>query len=49
MPATLMGPLIHPAAVEAMQEALRRLRKEGGKILYGGKPLAGKKYPGDVT
>jgi aldehyde dehydrogenase (NAD+) len=45
-PGTLMGPLINLAAVDAMQEALRRLREEGGKILYGGEPLTGKKYPG---
>jgi len=43
---TLMGPLINLAAVDAMQDALRRLRAEGGKILYGGEPLTGKKYPG---
>ncbi len=43
---TLMGPLINPAAVDAMQEALRRLRKEGGQILYGGELLFGEKYPG---
>jgi aldehyde dehydrogenase (NAD+) len=45
-PGTLMGPLISLAAVDSMQEALRRLREEGGKILYGGKPLTGEKYPG---
>jgi aldehyde dehydrogenase (NAD+) len=43
---TLMGPLIHLSAVDAMQEALRRLREEGGKVLYGGEVLTGKKYPG---
>jgi aldehyde dehydrogenase (NAD+) len=43
---TLMGPLISVAAVEAMQQALRRLRKEGGEILYGGRPLTGEKFPG---
>jgi aldehyde dehydrogenase (NAD+) len=44
--ATLMGPLINPSAVDAMQKALRRLREEGGQILHGGKPLTGKKHPG---
>jgi aldehyde dehydrogenase (NAD+) len=43
---TLMGPLISVAAVQAMQEALRRLRAEGGEILCGGEPLSGEKYPG---
>jgi aldehyde dehydrogenase (NAD+) len=43
---TLMGPLISVAAVEAMQQALRRLREEGGEILYGGQPLMGEKFPG---
>jgi aldehyde dehydrogenase (NAD+) len=43
---TLMGPLISLAAVEPMQQALRRLREEGGEILYGGRPLTGEKFPG---
>jgi aldehyde dehydrogenase (NAD+) len=43
---TLMGPLISVSAVEAMQDALRRLREEGGKILFGGRPLTGEKFPG---
>ncbi len=42
----LMGPLISVGAVEAMQEALRRLREEGGEILYGGQPLTASQYPG---
>jgi aldehyde dehydrogenase (NAD+) len=32
--------------VEAMQQALRRLREEGGEILYGGQPLTAEKFPG---
>jgi len=43
---TLMGPLISIAAVESMQQALRRLREEGGTILYGGRPLTGEIFPG---
>jgi aldehyde dehydrogenase (NAD+) len=43
---TLMGPLINLSAVDAMQDALRKLQAEGGKVLYGGKPLNGKNYPG---
>ncbi|HEY3863555.1 MAG TPA: aldehyde dehydrogenase family protein [Verrucomicrobiae bacterium] len=45
-PGTLMGPLISTSAVKSMQDALRRLAEEGGKILCGGRPLAGSKYPG---
>lgn len=37
---TLMGPLIDRAAVQHMQAALERLESEGGKILYGGRPLS---------
>jgi len=43
---TLMGPLINPQAVEDMQNALEQVRKEGGKILFGGERLTGPKYPG---
>jgi aldehyde dehydrogenase (NAD+) len=43
---TLMGPLINTKAVEAMQAALRRLRREGGEALYGGEPLRGPAFPG---
>lgn len=45
-PRVLMGPLISVSAVDAMQEALRRLLEEGGKILYGGQPLTASQYPG---
>lgn len=45
-PQTLMGPLINPGAVQAMQNALQTIRKSGGKILYGGEPLDGPDYPG---
>ncbi len=38
---TLMGPLIDRAAVDAMQAALRRIRTEGGEIIYGGEDLGG--------
>jgi len=43
---TLMGPLINLQSVDAMQKALKRLKKEGGRILYGGEVLSGAKYPG---
>jgi aldehyde dehydrogenase (NAD+) len=42
----LMGPLISVSAVDAMQEALRRLREEGGTILCGGQPLTAARFPG---
>jgi aldehyde dehydrogenase (NAD+) len=45
-PGTLMGPLISDKAVEAMQKALKELRREGGKILYGGEKLHGKQFSG---
>ncbi|HEX3626382.1 MAG TPA: aldehyde dehydrogenase family protein [Verrucomicrobiae bacterium] len=43
---TLMGPLINTQAVVDMQEALEKVRAQGGKILFGGETLAGSKYPG---
>ncbi len=39
-----MGPLIDKSAVKSMQEALEKLKKEGGKILCGGEVLEGKGY-----
>jgi aldehyde dehydrogenase (NAD+) len=45
-PRTLMGPLIEPGAVEEMQQAIRQLAEEGGKVLYGGDVLTGEAYPG---
>ena len=41
---TVMGPLIDRHAVEALLIAKDRVRREGGKILFGGDPL---KLPGD--
>ncbi|HLG97702.1 MAG TPA: aldehyde dehydrogenase family protein [Bryobacteraceae bacterium] len=38
---TLMGPLIDRAAVDAMQSALKRVREQGGEIVYGGDDLGG--------
>jgi len=43
---TLMGPLVTLDAVETMQQALARLKQEGGEVLYGGEKLAGPDYPG---
>jgi len=36
-----MGPLVDKAAVEAYCQALDRVRKAGGRVLYGGKVLGG--------
>ncbi len=45
-PGTLMGPLINSAAVDTMMTAIKRIKEEGGEILYGGQRLQGDKYPG---
>jgi aldehyde dehydrogenase (NAD+) len=45
-PATLMGPLIDSAAVESMDKAITRLRAEGGRVLYGGRRLSERQFPG---
>ncbi len=41
---TLMGPLIDREAVENMRSALKNLKEQGGKILYGGDALQGEGY-----
>lgn len=45
-PETLMGPLVSHQAVKDMQNAIERLRKEGGQVLFGGEPLSGPEFPG---
>ncbi len=40
----LMGPLIDTQGVEAMKKALEEIKKEGGKVLYGGEVLSGGIY-----
>ena len=45
-PQTLMGPLVNHGAVDDMQNAIVRIREEGGEILYGGEKLDGPDYPG---
>jgi aldehyde dehydrogenase (NAD+) len=40
----LMGPMIDKEAVSAMQEALARIKEQGGRILYGGDLLSGGIY-----
>jgi len=41
---TLIGPLIDKDATNAMQESLLSVRKEGGKVLFGGNVLEGEGY-----
>jgi aldehyde dehydrogenase (NAD+) len=43
---TIMGPLINAQAVTDMQDALDKVRAQGGKILFGGETLSGPQYPG---
>ena len=45
-PETLMGPLVNAGAVDDLENAISRVRKEGGEILFGGEPLEGPEYPG---
>ena len=41
---TLMGPLVDTGAVDEMMNAIEEIKKEGGKILYGGEKIS---KPGD--
>jgi aldehyde dehydrogenase (NAD+) len=43
---TLMGPLIDTGAVDDMFAAVKRVKEEGGEILYGAQRLEGDVYPG---
>ncbi len=43
---TLMGPLVTLDAVKDLQNAIKRVKEEGGKILYGGESLDGPAHPG---
>ncbi len=43
---TLMGPLVTRGAVKDMQNAIKRIKEEGGEILFGGETLDGPDYPG---
>jgi len=38
-PKTLMGPMIHAGAVDAMMKAIETARHQGGEVLFGGKRL----------
>jgi aldehyde dehydrogenase (NAD+) len=41
---TLMGPLVDAGAVAEMQNAIEEVKKQGGKMLYGGEVLTGEGY-----
>jgi aldehyde dehydrogenase (NAD+) len=41
---TLMGPLVDQGAVAEIQHAIEEVKKQGGKMLYGGEVLTGKGY-----
>ncbi len=43
---TLMGPLVTHGAVTDMMNAVERIKKEGGKILFGGEKLDDAGHPG---
>ncbi|TWT43782.1 Lactaldehyde dehydrogenase [Phycisphaerae bacterium RAS1] len=45
-PDTLMGPVVNTQAVTDVQNAIKRVKEEGGQILYGGEPLTGPEFPG---
>ncbi|MDO8539020.1 MAG: aldehyde dehydrogenase family protein [Opitutaceae bacterium] len=47
-PAVLMGPLIDIAAVENFTSAIAAVKQHGGRVLCGGKRLAGDAYPGGL-
>jgi aldehyde dehydrogenase (NAD+) len=38
---TLMGPLVNRRAVEDMMDGIRRIREQGGEILFGGEKMVG--------
>jgi aldehyde dehydrogenase (NAD+) len=38
---TIMGPLVNTRAVDDMMEGLKRIREQGGEILFGGEPIRG--------
>lgn len=43
-PSTLCGPLNNPQSLAIYNDALERVKKEGGKVLYGGKRINRKGY-----
>ena len=43
---TVMGPLIDKGAVDAVHDSIKRLKDEGGEVLYGGERLEDEKFQG---
>ena len=43
---TVMGPLIEKNAVDMVQHSIKRVKDEGGEVLYGGERLEGGQYAG---
>jgi aldehyde dehydrogenase (NAD+) len=43
-PDNLMGPLIDQGAVQVYQDAIEEVKKQGGKIIFGGEVLSGEGY-----
>src|SRR5215467_7411305 len=43
---TLMGPLIDKGAVDMVQDSIKKLKDEGGEVLYGGERLEGADFSG---
>jgi aldehyde dehydrogenase (NAD+) len=43
---TVMGPMVDQGAVHDMQRALEMIKEQGGEVVYGGKVLSGKEFPG---
>jgi aldehyde dehydrogenase (NAD+) len=41
---TVMGPLVDRHAVDAVRESIKRLKSEGGEVLYGGERFDGKGF-----
>src|SRR5262249_8226020 len=47
-PGTLVGPLIDENAVKEMMNAMKEIKKAGGRVLTGGARLTGRDHPGGL-
>jgi aldehyde dehydrogenase (NAD+) len=43
---TTVGPMVDPRAVDAVLDAIAKMKGEGGEIMYGGEKLTGGEFPG---